>query len=185
MPAPYNVLIVPGSLRKQAISLKVAKALAKLAPASLKCEVHTLEALSMYNQDLEANMPADWLAWHDKLRASHGVIFVSPEHNRSTPAAMKNAIDIASRPSGQSKLQGKVVGIVGSAPGMLGGVNAVKHLQQILPGISGPIMPQPEMYLGQLGDAFDANGDIAKPPLKELVEKYLAAYEKFIAHNVT
>ena len=184
MPAPYNVVIAVGSLRKAAISLKVAKALAKLAPASLKCEVHTFEGLSMYNQDLEANMPADWLAWHDKLKASHGVIFVSPEHNRSTTAAIKNAIDIASRPSGQSKLQGKVVGIIGSAPGMLGGVNAVKHLQQILPGISGPIMPQPEMYLGQLGDAFDADGNIAKPPLKELVEKYLAAYEKFIAHNV-
>jgi chromate reductase len=181
---PHNVLIVVGSLRKQALSLKVAKAIAKLAPASLKCEVVTLESISMYNQDLEANMPADWLAWHDKLRASQGVIFVTPEYNRSTSSVLKNAIDIASRPSGQSKLQGKAIGIIGTAPGLLGGVNAVKHLQQILPGISGPILPQPEMYLSQLGDAFDHEGELVKVPLKELLEKYLAAYDKFIAHNV-
>ena len=88
------------------------------------------------------------------------MLFVTPEYNRSIPGVLKNAIDVGSRPYGKSSFLGKPIGIVGNSPGPLGGVNAAKHLQNILPGIAGPIMGQPEIYLNGVGDAFDDKGEL-------------------------
>ena len=98
--ATHTVVTIVGSLRKESFSLKIANALAKLAPASLKLDVTTLEGISFFNQDLEANPPADWLAFREKLQKSSGVLFITPEYNRSIPGVLKNAIDVASRPYG-------------------------------------------------------------------------------------
>src|SRR6195952_5397080 len=102
MPTPYNVAVIVGSLRKKSFSLKIANALAKLAPDTLKLNVVTLHGISFFNQDLEATPPADWVAFREKLQKSNGVIFVTPEYNRSIPGVLKNAIDVASRPYGKS-----------------------------------------------------------------------------------
>src|SRR3979411_37039 len=96
--ATHNVVAIVGSLRKESFSLKIAHALARLAPASLKLEVTTLHGISFFNQDLEAAPPADWLAFREKLQKSNGVLFVTPEYNRSIPGALKNAIDTGSPP---------------------------------------------------------------------------------------
>ena len=109
------------------------------------------------------------------------VLFVTPEYNRSMPGVLKNAIDIGSRPYGQSVFNGKATGLIGTSPGAHGGVSAVKHLQQILPGISGPILQQPEMYLGGLGDAFDDKGELAKDSLRDFLNQYLKAFEAWVA----
>jgi chromate reductase len=183
MTTPFNVAVIVGSLRKQAFSLKIANALAKLAPATLKLEVVTLHDLSFFNQDLEASPPADWVALRDRIKASAAVILVTPEYNRSIPGVLKNAIDVASRPYGQSSFNGRALGIISNSPGALGGVNAAKHLQQIMPGISGPILQQPEAYLGGVGDAFDDNGELTKPALREFLEKYLEAFAAFVAQQ--
>ena len=180
MATPHKIAVVVGSLRKEAFTLRIAQALVKLAPATLKLDVVALEGLSFFNQDLEAAPPADWLAFRDTLKASAGVIIVSPEYNRSIPGVLKNALDIASRPYGQSALNGRPVGIIGNSPGAQGGVCAVKHLQGILPGISGPIMQQPEMYLGGVGDAFDANGELTKDSLRDFLKQYLTAWEAWV-----
>jgi chromate reductase len=172
----HNIAVIVGSIRKDAFSLKTARALAKLAPPSLKLDVVTLEGLSFFNQDLEANPPADWLAFREKLQKADGIIFVTPEYNRSIPGVLKNAIDIGSRPYGKSSFNGKPVGLIGTSPGAHGGVSAVKHLQQIMPGIAGPIMPQPEAYVGMLGDAFDASGEVTKDPLKQFLTAYIQAF---------
>src|ERR1700751_3550072 len=142
----YNIVALVGSLRKEGFSIKIANALAKLAPASLKLEVVTPAGISFFNQDREANPPADWLAFREKLQKSNGVLFVTPEYNRSIPGVLKNAIDVGSRPYGKSSSLGKPIGIVSNSPGPLGGVSAAKHLQNILPGISGPILGKPEIY---------------------------------------
>ncbi|MCC8971541.1 NADPH-dependent FMN reductase [Bradyrhizobium brasilense] len=176
----YNIVTIVGSIRKQSFSLKIANALAKLAPASLKLDVTTLQEISFFNQDLEAAPPADWLAFRDKLQRSNGVLFVTPEYNRSIPGVLKNAIDVASRPYGKSSFIGKPIGIIGNSPGPLGGVSAVKHLQNILPGISGPILGQPEAYLNGVGDAFDDNGELTKESLKGVLQQYLDAFAAFI-----
>ena len=136
--ATQNIVVIVGSLRKESFTLKVANALAKLAPASLKLDVVTLHDISFFNQDLEAAPPADWLAFRDKLQKSNGVLIVTPEYNRSIPGVLKNAIDVGSRPYGKSSFLGKPIGLVGNSPGALGGVAAVKHLQNIMPGIAGP-----------------------------------------------
>jgi chromate reductase len=181
--APHNALVIVGSLRKQSFTLKIAHALAKLSPDTLKLNVVTLHELGFFNQDLEASPPADWLAFRDKIRASDGVLFVTPEYNRSIPGVLKNAIDIASRPYGQSSFSGRPAGIISNSPGVLGGVNAAKHLQQILPGISGPIMQQPETYLGGVGDAFDDMGELTKDSLRDFLKAYVTAFAAWVAQH--
>lgn len=179
----YNIVTIVGSLRKDSFSLKIANALAKLAPASLKLEVVTLGGISFFNQDLEGAPPADWLAFREKLQKSNGVIFVTPEYNRAIPGVLKNAIDVASRPYGKSSFNGKPVGIVSNSPGPLGGVSAAKTLQNILPGIAGPIMQQPEIYLNAVGDAFDAEGNLTKDSLKSVLQAYIDAFAAHVAKH--
>jgi chromate reductase len=180
----HTVVAIVGSLRKESFSLKLAKAMAKLAPASLKLDVTTLNDISFFNQDLEAAPPADWLVFREKLQKSNGVLFITPEYNRSIPGVLKNAIDVASRPYGKSAFLGKPVGIVSNSPGPLGGVSAAKHLQTILPGIAGVIIGQPEIYLNGVGDAFDDKGELTKESLQKVLQQYLEAFAGFVAtHN--
>ena len=178
--ATHTVLVIVGSLRKESFSLKIANAMAKLAPTSVTLDVTGLHGISFFNQDLEAAPPADWLAFREKIQKSSGVIFVTPEYNRSIPGVLKNAIDVASRPYGKSSFIGKPVGIVSSSPGPLGGVSAAKHLQNILPGISGPILGQPETYLNGIGDAFGANGELTKESLEKVLKQYVDAFAAFV-----
>ncbi|MCK1322810.1 MULTISPECIES: NADPH-dependent FMN reductase [unclassified Bradyrhizobium] len=179
----YNIATIAGSLRKDSFSLKIANALAKLAPASLKLEVITPAGISFFNQDLEGAPPADWLSFREKIQKSDGVIFVTPEYNRAIPGVLKNAIDVASRPYGKSSFNDKPVGIIANSPGPLGGVSAAKTLQNILPGISGPIMQQPEAYLNGVGDAFDADGNLTKESLKPVLQAYIDAFAVHVAKH--
>ena len=180
MSAPNNVAVIVGSLRKQSFSLGIANALAKLAPATLKLNVVTLHDLSFFNQDLEGAPPADWLKFRETLQKSNAVLFVTPEYNRSIPGVLKNAIDVGSRPYGKSSFLGKPTGIVSNSPGPLGGVCAAKHLQNILPGISGPILGQPEIYLNGVGDAFDDKGHLVKESLQKVLQQYIEAFAAFV-----
>jgi len=176
----HTIVTIVGSLRKESFSLKIANAFAKLAPASLKLDVTTLEGISFFNQDLEAAPPADWLAFREKIQKSNGVLFVTPEYNRAIPGVLKNAIDVASRPYGKSSFLGKPTGIVSNSPGPLGGVNAAKSLQNILPGITGPILGQPETYLTMVGDAFNEKGELTKESLQKVLEQFLTAFAAFV-----
>ena len=180
MATPHHVAVIVGSLRKESFTLKVANALAKLAPDTLKLNVVTLHGISFFNQDLEAAPPADWLAFREKLQKSNGVLFVTPEYNRSIPGVLKNAIDVGSRPYGKSSFLGKPVGIVSNSPGLLGGVSAAKHLQNIIPGIAGPIMGQPEIYLNGVGDGFDDKGNLIKESLQKMLQQYIDAFAAFV-----
>jgi chromate reductase len=131
----------------------------------------------------KAPPPADWLAFREKLQKSNGVLFVTPEYNRAIPGVLKNAIDVASRPYGKSSFNGKPVGIISNSPGPLGGVSAAKTLQNILPGISGAIMQQPEIYLNSVGDAFDAAGNLTKDSMKTVLQQYINAFAAHVAKH--
>src|SRR5882724_1526672 len=184
MATPHSIVTIVGSLRKESFTLKIANALAKLAPASLQLDVTTLHDISFFNQDLEATPPADWIAFREKLQKSSGVLFVTPEYNRSIPGVLKNAIDVGSRPYGKSSFLDKPVGIISNSPGVLGGVNAAMNLKQLLPGIVGPIMGQPEIYLGGVGDAFDEHGELIKESLQNVLKQYIDAYAAWVEkHN--
>lgn len=181
--ATHNIVVIVGSLRKESFTLKIANALAKLAPPSLKLDVVTLNGISFFNQDLEATPPADWTAFRERIQKSDGVIFVTPEYNRAIPGVLKNAIDVASRPYGKSSFIGKPTGIISNSPGPLGGVSAAKTLQNVLPGITGPILGQPEIYLNGVGDAFDDKGELTKDSLKTVLKQYIDAYATFVERH--
>ena len=184
MTGPHDVVVIVGSLRKASFSLKIANALAKLAPATLKLDVVTLHGISFFNQDLESAPPADWLKFRETLQRSNGVLFITPEYNRSIPGVLKNAIDVGSRPYGKSSFNGKPTGIISNSPGPLGGVSAAKHLQTILPGICGPIMQQPEIYLNGVGDAFNDKGELVKESLQTVFKQYIDAFAAHVEkHN--
>src|SRR4051794_19047287 len=176
MAALYNVVVIVGSLRKESFTRKIANALAKLAPGTLRLNLVTLHDISFFNQDQEATPPGDWLAFREKLQKSDGILLITPEYNRSIPGVLKNAIDVGSRPYGKSSFNGKPIGIISNSPGPLGGVSAAKHLQNILPGISGPIMQQPEIYLNGVGDAFDDQGELSKDSLRGVLKSYVDAF---------
>ena len=181
----HTIVTIVGSIRKESFSLKIANALAKLAPASLKLDVTTLGGISFFNQDLEAAPPADWVAFREKIQASQGVLFVTPEYNRSISGVLKNAIDVGSRPYGKSSFLGRPIGIVSNSPGPLGGVNAAMNLKQILPGYSGSIMGQPEIYLNGVGDAFNDKGALVKESMQAVMKQYIDAFAAFVQRHNT
>src|SRR6266705_4433618 len=182
--AIHNVVTIVGSLRKGSFSLKIANALARLAPASLKLDVTTLHGISFFNQDLEAAPPADWLSFREKLQKSDGVLFVTPEYNRSVPGVLKNAIDVASRPYGKSAWNGKPGAILSLSPGVIGAFGANHHLRQSLVFLNVPAMPQPEAYLGGAAKMFSDTGAIISDDTREFVSKFLQAFVQWIEKNI-
>ncbi len=171
-----TVAVIVGSLRKESYSLKIANAFAKLAPSPLKLEIVTLHGLSFYNQDLEAHAPADWVAFRDRIRKADAVLFVTPEYNRSVPAALKNAIDVGSRPYGQSAWNGKPAAIMSVSPGAIGGFGANHHLRQSLVFLNMPAMPQPEAYVGGAAKLFDDKGNLANDGTRKFFTSFMAAF---------
>lgn len=176
MSKDISVAVLVGSLRKDSFSRKVATALASLAPKNLHLEVVELGDLSMYNQDLDGAPPAAWTAFRDKIRASGAVLFVTPEYNRSVPAVLKNAIDIGSRPYGQSAWDGKPGAVVSVTPGNLGGFGANHHLRQSLMFLNVPTMQQPEAYVSGAAGLFDDKGALTSDATRTFLEKFITAF---------
>jgi len=180
--ATHTIVTIVGSLRKESFSLKVANALAKLAPASLKLDVTTLESISFFNQDLEAAPPADWLAFREKLQKSNGVLFVTPEYNRSIPGVLKNAIDHASRPYGQNAWAGKPAGVLGASIGQSGSSMAQQHLRNVLAYLDVPTLGQPEAFLQYKEGFFEADGSVGEGGRKFL-QGWMDAYVGWVKRH--
>jgi chromate reductase len=159
----------------------MARALAGLAP-TLKMEIAEIGALPLYDQDLEdaTPKPAAWLAFRDAIRGVDAVLFVTPEYNRSVPGVLKNAIDVGSRPYGQSVWTHKPAAIVSVSPGALGAFGANHHLRQSLVFLDMHPLQQPEMYIGGAASLFDADGKIANDGTRQLAERFLRAFEALI-----
>ena len=175
-----NIAVLVGSLRKGSFTRMVANALVELAPEGLKLNIVEIGDLPLYNQDLdEAPLPA-WVRFRDEMRGADGVIFVTPEYNRSTSGAMKNAIDVGSRPYGASIYAGKPAAVVSQSPGAMGGFGANHHLRQSLVFLDMPVMQQPEIYLARSKDFFDEAGKLVKDDTRALLTKLLAAYAEHV-----
>lgn len=142
-----DIAVLVGSLRKDSFNRKMARALAELAPPALKLEVVEIGHLPLYNQDDDANPPAAWTSFRERLNKADAVLFVTPEYNRSIQAPLKNAIDVGSRPYGKSMWNGKPGAIVSVSPGAIGAFGANHHLRQSLVFLNVPAMPQPEAYI--------------------------------------
>lgn len=178
-----NVAVIVGSLRKDSLNRKVANALAGLAPAALKLSIIDIGHLPIYNQDSDENPPAAWTEFRERIKASDAVLFVTPEHNRSVPAALKNAIDIGSRPYGKNAWSGKPSAVVSASPGGIGGFGANHHLRQSLVFLNVPTMAQPEAYLGAADKLFDAAGKLTNDGTRKFLESFMQAYAAWVAAN--
>jgi chromate reductase len=166
----YKIAIIVGSLRKDSINRKVARSICGLRCDNLDCSMIEIGDLPLYNQDLDANPPEQWTRFREQVAASDGVLFCSPEYNRGIPGVLKNAIDVGSRPYGQSVFDKKPAAIVTASPGSIGGFGSNHQIRQAAVFLNMPVMQQPEAYLGHVSeDAFDENGCLKEGPLKDLV----------------
>jgi chromate reductase len=178
-----DVAVIVGSLRKDSINRKVANALAEVAPASLKLSIVEIGHLPIYNQDGDDAPPAAWTSFRERIRAADAVLFVTPEHNRSVPAALKNAIDIGSRPYGKSAWNAKPGAVVSASPGAIGGFGANHHLRQSLVFLNVPAMQQPEAYLGGANKLFGADGRLVDESCRKFLQGFMQAYEAWVEAN--
>ena len=180
-----KIAVFVGSLRKESFSRKMARTLIALAPESLTLEILEIGGLQIYNQDLEDTTPAAWTEFRDRLKGFDGVLFVTPEYNRSVPAVLKNAIDVGSRPSGKSSWAGKPGAVVSVSPGALGGFGANHHLRQSLVFLNVSVMPQPEAYIGGAAKLFDDTGNLTNESTREFLRQFMDGFTEWVARNAT
>lgn len=180
-----TIAVFVGSLRAASINLRLARALEKLAPESIKFEFANLGDLPLYNQDLEDNLPAPVTAVKELITRADGILFVTPEHNRSIPAALKNAIDWGTRPWGQNSWLGKTGGIVGTSPSAAGTAMAQQHLRNILAAEGVNVYTVPEIFLqdtpGLIDDEYRITNERTRTFLQGWLDGYLAWVQKLKA----
>ena len=181
MPEPRDIAVIVGSLRRDAFSRRTALALAGLAPDRLKLEIVEIGNLPLYNQDLDPDAPpAEWVAFRDRVRVADGILFSTPEYNRSMPGVLKNAIDVGSRPYGKSVWAKKPGAVISVTPGGLGAFGANHHLRQSCVFLDVPIMQQPEAYLSGAGDLFDEAGALRDEKTTRFLRKFIQAYADWV-----
>ena len=177
----YKIAILVGSLRKDSINRKVARSICGLRDDNLDCSMIEIGDLPLYNQDLDDNPPEQWVRFREQVRAADGVLFVSPEYNRGIPGVLKNAIDVGSRPYGQSVFDKKPAAIVTVSPGSIGGFGSNHQIRQAAVFLNMPVMLQPEAYLGHVtDDSFDESGCLKEGPLKGLVTVLAHAFAGWV-----
>lgn len=184
MSEPWQIAVFVGSLRKESFNRRTARALAEIAAPRLKLEIVEIGHLGPYNQDLDDNPPADWVALKKTIKAADGVLFVTPEYNRSVPGVLKNAIDIASRPYGKSAWEGKPAAVISVSPGAVGGFGANHHLRQSAVFLDMPMLQQPEAYIGGAAERFDKSGRLIDDSTREFLKKFADAFAEWIGRNV-
>jgi chromate reductase len=175
-----DVAVIVGSVRKESLNLKLAHALAALAPETLQLEIVPIGGLLLYNPDLEATPPTEWGAFKARIKKADAVLFVTPEHNRSMPAALKNALDIASRPLVSNSWNCKPAGVISASPAAKGGFGASNHLRQSLVFLNMPTMQQPEAYIGHADKLFDDSGKLTDEGTEKFLKSFVTAFQSWI-----
>lgn len=174
-----KVAVIAGSLRKESFNRKMALNLIELAPESLEMELVEIGQLPLYNQDLDDQPPKEWIEFRKRLENYDGIVFVTPEYNRSVPGVLKNAIDVGSRPYGASSWDGKPCAVISVSPSAMGGFGANHHLRQSLVFLNMPVMQQPEAYVGGASKIFNENGMLSGST-KDFAEQFVQAFAKWM-----
>jgi len=178
---PYKIAIIVGSLREGSINRKVARSICGLRNDNLDCSMIQIGDLPLYNQDHDANPPEQYVRFRKQIAEADGVLFCSPEYNRGIPGVLKNAIDVGSRPYGQSVFDKKPAAIVTASPGSIGGFGANHQIRQACVFLNMPVMQQPEAYLGHVSDdSFDEAGCLKEGPLKEIITGLAHAFHDWV-----
>jgi chromate reductase len=177
----YKIAIIVGSLRKASINRKVARSICAVRGDNLDCSMIEIGDLPLYNPDLDANPPEQWVRFREQVAAADGVLFVSPEYNRGIPGVLKNAIDVGSRPYGESVFDKKPAAIVTASPGAIGGFGSNHQIRQAAVYLNMPIMAQPEAYLGHVSDdSFDQSGSLKDGALKDVITMLAHAFSGWV-----
>jgi NAD(P)H-dependent FMN reductase len=176
-----DIAVIVGSLRQESLSRKTAKALIERAPAQLKCRFVEIGDLANYNEDLDTQTPPQpWTRFRDEVRACQGVLFVTPEYNRSVPGVLKNAIDVGSRPPGKSVWSGKAAGVVSVTPYKLGAFGANHHLRQAFVFLDMPAMQQPEAYVSNAAALFAEDGSLKPGDTDGFFRNFMQKFAEWI-----
>jgi chromate reductase, NAD(P)H dehydrogenase (quinone) len=178
-----KIAVIVGSLRRESHNQQLADAIVKLAPAEFKFTQLSIADLPLYNQDDDAKPAESVKRFKAELAACQGLLFLTPEHNRSIPGVLKNAIDHASRPYGQSVWAGKPAGILGVSVGAVGTAVAQQHLRNILAYLDVPTLGQPEAFIQAKEGLFDDAGNIGPGSLK-FMQSWMDAYASWIRAHV-
>jgi chromate reductase, NAD(P)H dehydrogenase (quinone) len=180
---PHKIAIIVGSLREGSINRKVARSICALRGDNLDCSMVEIGDLPLYNQDFDSlpQQPEQYLRFREQVRSADGVLFVSPEYNRGIPGVLKNAIDVGSRPYGQSVWDKKPAAVVTASPGSIGGFGSNHQIRQSCVFLNMPVMQQPEAYLGHVSDdSFDQAGCLKDGPFKDLVTGLAHAFADWV-----
>lgn len=174
----YPIAVVVGSLRRDSFNKKLANALIKLAPSEFSFSFLSIGDLPLYNQDNDGNQPDSVKKLKNEIQSSKGLLFVTPEYNRSIPGVLKNALDHGSRPYGQNAWARKPAGVIGISPGAIGTALAQQHLRNMLAYLDVPTFGQPEAFIQNKEGLFDESGNIANPDSKKFLQNWM---DKFVA----
>ncbi len=180
----YRIALLVGSLRRESINKQLATALTRMAPHDFVFHHCEIGDLPLYNQDDDSHQAAPVKRLKKEVRESDGLLFVTPEYNRSVPGVLKNAIDHASRPYGDSAWQGKPAGVVGASIGTVGTALSQQHLRNILAYLDVSVMGQPEAFIHAKEGFFDGDGNIASEGSRAFVQDWMDKYAKWIALHV-
>ena len=175
-----DVAVLVGSLRPKGYSSLVANALIALAPAHLAPRIVRFDDLPLYLEDLETAVPPSWRLFRDTIRSDRAVLFVTPEYNRSIPGGLKNAIDVGSRPFGQSVFSGKPAAVVSQSPGAIGAFGAHHDLRRSLVFLDMPVLQQPEMYLAHSNELFDDQGAVKSDDSRKFLSGFMESFGRWI-----
>ena len=176
----YKIAVLVGSLRKESFNRKTANALVDLAPESLSFDFLEIGNLPLFNQDLEDTPPKEWEDFRKQIKAADGLLFLTPEYNRSVPGVLKNAIDVGSRPYGQNSFDGKPGAVVSVSIGNISGFGANHHLRQSLVFLNVPTLAQPEVYLGDAGSLFDDTGKLTSEDTRKFLRSFMGTFSKWV-----
>ncbi|WP_285445533.1 NAD(P)H-dependent oxidoreductase [Xanthomonas sp. fls2-241-TYG-148] len=179
----YTIAVLVGSLRAQSYNRQLAQALAQLAGDKATFEFLEIGDLPLYNQDRDSDYPAEGTRLKQQLRAADAVLFVTPEYNRSIPGVLKNAIDTASRPYGDSAFAGKPAAIAGISVGAIGTALAQQHLRGVLAYLDMHVLGQPEIYLQYKDGLFGADDQIADADSRKFLQGFVDSFLAWIAHH--
>ena len=177
----HKIAIIVGSLRRESINRKVAQSICAFASDRLDCSIVEIGDLPLYDQDYDTDgSPPEYARFREQIAAADGILFVTPEYNRGVPGVLKNAIDVGSRPYGESVWDKKPAAIISASPGSIGGFGASHQLRQACVFLNMPVMQQPEAYLGGVSDASFDGACLKDGPLKDMVLKLAAAFADWV-----
>lgn len=179
----YNIAVIVGSLRKESFNARLAEGLMRLAPGHFTFTRLRIDDLPLYDQDDDADQAEPVKRLKSEIAAADAVLFVTPEYNRSVPGVLKNAIDHASRPYGQSAWAGKPAGVIGASIGSIGTAMSQQHLRNILAYLDMPTLGQPEAFIHVKDGLFEDNGDIGAGS-REFLQNWLNAFTGFVEQRL-